>query len=944
MDTLNANPWSSLRGPNLGYVLEQYDYYLENPEAVDESFRSLFRQWGAPTAAEGAHQVSAGETLSPGLVLDKLRKLAGALDYVKNIRTYGHLEAELYPYEIQEKFHLLQMETYNLTDSDLREIPASLLCPENHQHLSDGLEAVHYLKKVYTGAIGFEVDHMGGEEKSWLLHKIEMEMPHIDLKKEEKEKLLKNLYEAEGFEQFLQKVFVGQKRFSVEGLETMVPVVNKLVDLAGENGVKDLLISMAHRGRLNVLTHVIGKPYEAMFSQFAHTKWENSDPDLELTMGHTGDVKYHMGGVKKKHYNGNTLSVTLANNPSHLEIAGAVVEGYARAAQDDRSVKGYSKQDKSRAIPLLIHGDAAFTGQGVVTEMLNFSQTKAYNTGGTIHLIANNQIGFTTESEDDRSTKYPSDIVKGYDIPIFHVNADRPEEAVKVMILAFEFRQKFHKDVLINLIGYRRMGHNEMDEPRATNPLAYQKIDKHPTITSVYKEQLQKENALAESEMEAIKAGALAKIQESYDNLSEEHEDSRSLLQRNAIYEAKLPAADTAIDRDTLVSINNQLVKWPEGFNVFGKLDKILRRRLDVFEGKKKIDWAHAEVLALASILKDGTPIRMTGQDAERGTFSHRNLVLSDSKTGEKFSPLHEIETSNASFDIYNSTLSEEAVLGFEYGYNVFSPETLVFWEAQFGDFANGAQVLFDQFISSGREKWGQKSGLVMLLPHGYEGQGPEHSSARLERFLQMSAENNWTVANLSSSANYFHILRRQAALLKTEEIRPLVIMSPKSLLRNTSAGVFIEELTEGHFRPIIEQPGLGTKADKVERVVLSTGRMAVELSENVMDEELYDWLHIIRVEELYPFPEEDIALLLAKYHNLKEIVWTQEEPENMGAWTYMAPRLEKIAPNNIPVTYNGRPAMASPSEGDPAVHKQEQERIISNAVKKTEQKKAVKK
>ncbi|WP_249871360.1 2-oxoglutarate dehydrogenase E1 component [Oceanobacillus saliphilus] len=934
------HPWGAINGPNLGYVFEQYDLYLENSAEVDKSFRDLFDQWDGPPALDQTDTVPTESPLSPGLLINKMKKLVASLELAGNIRKYGHLEANLYPLEKKASFEKLNLKAYNLSEEDLKEIPADFLCPENSDELKNGWDAVNYLQKIYTGPIAYEVEHMGAEEKRWLLQRIERELPKEKLSMVDKEDLLRSLYEAEGFEQFLQKMYVGQKRFSVEGLESMVPVINKLIMMAAEDNVKDLVISMAHRGRLNVLTHVLEKPYEAMFSQFQHSKWKNNDPSLVLTTGSTGDVKYHLGAVKKKQFGDKEITVTLANNPSHLEIAGTVAEGYARAAQDNRTQKGYSVQDKKKAVPLMIHGDAAFTGQGVVTEMLNYARTKAYNTGGTIHLIANNRIGFTTESEDDRSTHYPSDIVKGYGIPVIHVNADRPEACMQAIKLAFEYRQAFHKDVLVDIIGYRRMGHNEMDEPRSTNPLTYRLVDKHPTITAVYKEQLLSEKSMDETRMKEMETETLSNIQKAYDNLSEEKDEGLSLVERNAPIGKDLPKVDTSVDKETLQQMNTELLKWPDGFHVFGKLKKILNRRLEVFEKHKKIDWGHAEVLAFASILKDGTPIRITGQDTERGTFSHRNLVLSDSETGEKFSPLHEMSTSNASFDIHNSTLSEEAVLGFEYGYNVFSPETLVFWEAQFGDFANGAQVIFDQFIASGREKWGQKSGLVMLLPHGYEGQGPEHSSARLERFLQMAAENNWTVANLSTSANYFHILRRQAAILRSDEVRPLVIMSPKSLLRNASAGVFVEELTNGRFDPIIEQPGLAKKPEKIERIVFTTGRLAVELSDRVSEAESFDWLDIVRVEELYPFPEEEISYVLSKYKNLKEIVWSQEEPENMGAWTYIGPRLQRVAPDNMKVTYNGRPAMSSPSEGDPGVHKHEQERIIKNAITQSSKKK----
>lgn len=934
MNNNGVNPWADVKGPNMGYILEQYDLYSQDPSLVDKSFKELFDVWGNPEAMMDNEEQSSNH-ISMNVLLNKMRKLVSAVTLAENIRAYGHLEADIFPLEKQPSNELLNLTSYKLTEEDLKEIPAEFIC--NNNSVKNGLEAINYLKEIYTSTIGFDIDHMDIQEKDWLKNKIESGNVSKEITNAEKEALFHSLLSAEGFEQFLGKTFVGQKRFSVEGLESLVPVMNEVINLSAKDDIENVLISMAHRGRLNVLTHVLEKPYEAIFSQFQHAKWENADPTLEMTEGATGDVKYHLGATKRKQIGDKKVTVSLANNPSHLEIAGTVIEGSTRAAQEVRTEKGYPKQDVSKAIAVLVHGDAAFTGQGVVTEILNYANTKAYSTGGTIHIIANNCIGFTTEPEDDRSTKHSSDIVKGFNVPIFHVNADDPEACLKVVQLAFEYRQTFHKDVLINLIGYRRLGHNEMDEPRSTSPLMYKLVDNHQTITAIYKEKLINERSLTDDKINEMANQVQHKLQRAYNHINQEKEPIRTTQDRHELYKSELPKIDTSVSKETLLTINNALLQWPEGFNVFGKLKKILNRRKDALENNKKVDFGHAETLAFASILKDGTPIRLTGQDSERGTFSHRNIVLSDEKTGEKYSPLHQLSSANASFAVHNSTLSEAAILGYEYGYNVFAKETLVLWEAQFGDFANGAQVIFDQFISSGREKWGQKSGLVMLLPHGYEGQGPEHSSARLERFLQLAAENNWTVANLSNSGNYFHILRRQAALLNTDDVRPLVIMSPKSLLRNASAGVYLEDLTEGKFEPIIKEPGLGRNPDHVKRLVLSTGRLAVELSDYVSEnKEAYDWLDMIRVEELYPFPAEKISEILSKYKNLEEIVWAQEEPKNMGAWSYMEPRLLSIAPKDVAVRYNGRPDMASPSEGDPLVHKEEQFRIIHQAINKT--------
>ncbi|OCA82248.1 2-oxoglutarate dehydrogenase E1 component [Bacillus sp. FJAT-27225] len=937
------SPWNNVHGVNLGYLLEQYDLFVTNSELVDESLRRLFAEWGEPEIKSSQmNEQHQQQNVSPQFIYKKMKKLTKVLELAENIRTKGHLEANIYPLESRPSTDLITLSHYGLTEADVREVPAELICPERKGQFSDGLTAIQFLKQVYTGNSGFEFQHVEPEERQWLQQKIENEFSRPAVQASRKAELLRKLYKAEGFEQFIQKTYVGQKRFSVEGLEALVPAIEEVVHLSAEAGIKNVMISMAHRGRLNVLAHVLEKPYEAIFSQFQHSTWVNDNPDYSETIGSTGDVKYHMGAVKNRQFGDKRIKVILANNPSHLEFVGAVVEGYTRAAQDDRSVKGYPKQDTSKALALVVHGDAAFPGQGVVAETLNFSRTNAYQTGGTIHIIANNRIGFTTESEDSRSTRYSSDLAKGFNVPVVHVNADTPEACLAAIRLAFEYRQKFNKDIVIDLIGYRRLGHNEMDEPMATNPVTYKVIRSHPTVTSLYKRQLITEKSVTDEEIKQIETEVAAGFTQAYEKVDKKPAEVRPLSELQAEDIHEIAKIETAVEKEALTQINSELLKWPEGFNVFGKLQKILKRRLDVFENHGKIDWGHAEVLAFASILKDGTPIRLTGQDTERGTFSHRNIVLSDEKTGEKYSPLHKISAANASFAVHNSTLSEAAILGFEYGYNVISPETLVLWEAQFGDFANGAQVILDQFISSGRSKWGQKSGIVMLLPHGYEGQGPEHSSARLERFLQMAAENNWTVANVSSSAQYFHLLRRQAAILNTDAVRPLVLMAPKSLLRNPSAGSYLEEFTNGHFKAYIEQPGLGTERDQVERIVFCTGRLAVELGDHVKDSEDFNWLDIIRIEELYPFPAEQIKKVIQQYKNVKEIVWTQEEPQNMGAWSYIAPHLQQLLPDSMKVSYIGRPSMSSPSEGDPMVHKNEQTRIINSTLTKTEKKKTV--
>ena len=922
-------PWKEFHGPNLGYLFEQYERYLAEESSVDESFRSLFSQWGSPHNSD----VEAKDTgLSANEWMKRMSKLLAVMDMAANIRKKGHLEADINPIDQRKTIGIGDIRTYGVTEEDVREVPAEFISPALKDTCKDGLSALSRLKGLYMNKVGYEIDHLNDEEQQWFERQIEQGYVDRAIRLLDKKRLMEQLTAAESFEQFLHKTYVGQKRFSVEGLETLVPSIEELVKLSAKEEIKQVAIAMAHRGRLNVLAHVMDKPYEAIFSQFQHSAYPGNKPALSTT----GDVKYHMGAVAEKVYDGKKITVTMGNNPSHLEIANSVVEGYTRAAQDDRSKKGYPAQEFGKGLCILIHGDAAFPGQGCVAETLNFSQTAAYNTGGTIHIIANNNIGFTAETYESRSTEYASDLAKGFDVPIIHVNADDPEACLAIMGLAFMYRQEFNRDIVIDLMGYRRLGHNEMDEPMATNPVMYKKVRNHPTITVLYRKQAVESQSLLAEDIAGIEKKVYAHLRSVYERISKEQEEIPSIEEMMNDVSTVSPKEDTAVDRITLSKLNTELLDWPKGFEAFKKVQKILERRREVFENKGKVDWGHAEALAFASILNDGVPIRITGEDTERGTFSHRNLVLSDEQIGAKYCPLHEMESAKASFAIHNSVLSEEAVLGFEYGYSVLSKETLVFWEAQFGDFANGAQVLFDQFISAGKAKWGERSGLVVLLPHGFEGQGPEHSSARLERFLQLCAENNMTVANLSTAAQYFHLLRRQAFMLQRDEARPLILMTPKSLLRNQAAACYIEEFTNGEFQPVIEQPGLGTVPEKVERIVFCTGRIAVELAGSASGQSQTDWLDIIRVEELYPFPKEDIKNLVNRYKNLKEVIWVQEEPKNMGAFRYMEPHLAEIIPSQLSISYIGRPEMASPAEGDPLVHKKEQQRIINQVFSKT--------
>lgn len=676
-----------------------------------------------------------------------------------------------------------------------------------------------------------------------------------------------------------------------------------------------------------------------IFAEFHHAPNKElvpSEGSMGLNYGWSGDVKYHMGANRQVDGNDTVRTrLTLANNPSHLEFVNPVVAGYTRAAQEDRTKAGYPEHDVSKALSVIIHGDAAFPGEGIVAETLNMSRLRGYNTGGTIHIIANNQLGFTTESLDSRSTTYSSDLAKGYEVPVVHVNADDPEACLAAVQLAFQYRARFNKDFLIDLIGYRRFGHNEMDDPMATQPKMYNKVRKHSPVRIQYAEKLKAEGLVSDESIKKLEQAVQDRLQKGYRKVKETRSNSGKddLLPVESI-PGPLPEVKTGVPLKTLQEINEDLLKWPEGFKVYPKLEKVLKRRGGGLKEEGKVDWALAETLAFATILKDGTGIRMTGQDSERGTFAHRHIVLHDQETGETYCPLHGIPQAKASFAIHNSPLSEASVLGFEYGYNVFEPDSLVLWEAQFGDFANAAQVIIDQFLAAGRAKWAQRSSLVMLLPHGYEGQGPEHSSARLERFLQLAAENNFVIGNLTSAAQYFHILRRQAALIGKEEARPLILMTPKSLIRNKRSVSNVSELEKNRFQPVLEEPLLGHKPKKVRRLVLASGKVAIDLETKIETmEKKPDWLHILRVEQLYPFPKEEILSHLKKLKNVQEIVWVQEEPKNMGSWFYMEPRLREAVEGRLDIRYIGRPDRSSTAEGQPDVHDIEQERILTDAL-----------
>ena len=731
----------------------------------------------------------------------------------------------------------------------------------------------------------------------------------------------------EAFETYLRRAFIGQKQFSIEGLDALVPMLDEAIELAAGGGAHEVVIGIAHRGRLNVLAHTVGRSYASLLREFEGER--SIDALVTDPEGGTGDVKYHLAASESRVTRAGEIQVTLAANPSHLEAVDPVVEGLARAEQTDRS-SGAGIHDPAVALPVLIHGDASFAGQGVVAETFNLHSLDGYATGGTLHVIANNQVGFTTDPAEGRSTRYSSDLAKGFDVPIVHVNADDPEAALSAIRLALAYRAEFGEDLVVDLVGYRRFGHNEQDEAAYTQPLQAERIERQPPVRETYAARLVAEGVLPEAEVATLLDRTLEELRTVHDEL------------RTSFATPPLPPVEqktrthtgdavvTAVPADRLRELDTELLRAPEGFEVNPKLARQLERRREALE-EGGIDWGHAEALAFASLLEEGIPVRLSGQDTERGTFSHRHAVLHDPVTGEVHTPLQALPTAAASFEIYNSPLSEYAALAFEHGYSIAAPDALVLWEAQFGDFINGAQIVVDQFIVSGRSKWQQTSRLTLLLPHGYEGNGPEHSSARLERFLQLAAQDNIRIANCSSSGQYFHLLRRQAL---DATPRPLVVMTPKGLLRLRQATSTLEDLSQGSFRTVVDDEVEDRGA--VTRLVLCSGKLFYDITGHEA-RAAAPHVAVARVELLYPFPLEALRQVVASYPGLREIVWAQEEPQNMGAWRPLRHRLEEAAASPtagpVPVSYVGRPWRASPSEGYPTLHQREQDRIVREAL-----------
>jgi 2-oxoglutarate dehydrogenase E1 component len=786
---------------NDGYILEVYDAYRRDPASVDESWRQFFRF--AESLAGGA--APSGAAVDGSL----LRKVAGAASLLGAIERYGHLAVQLDPLgtpplgaaELKPEFH-------GITEADLHEIPAGALAGmhASAQLTGTAADVVRHMRELYCGTIGFEFDHLEDEsERDWFRHSIEEGRVIAPLTPDEKRWVLQRLTDVDGFERFLGLAFVNVKRFSIEGVDALVPMMDEAIARGAHAGARSVVIGMAHRGRLNVLTHILNKPYQGLFEEFL-----GHHGDTNSASG-TGDVKYHLGNRSERHLDDvGTVELELAPNPSHLEFVNPVLEGVARAKQ--RVAGGaLGERDESRVLPILVHGDAAFPGEGVVAETLNLSLLPGYRVGGTLHIIANNQVGFTTDPAQGRSTYYSSDLAKGFEIPVVHVNGDDAEACIQAVRLAIAYRHRFHKDFLIDVVGYRRHGHNEADQPSFTQPKLYDLIKAHPSPREVWGARLVREGVLTEDDVNALDRGVADGLEKIFAETKNADTDEYPAVRDE---EPGKATAETAVRAEQLVSLNEQLLQWPSTFRLHPTLQRTLPRRREAIHSGG-IDWGHAEALAFAALLVEGVNVRLTGQDAERGTFSHRQAVLHDAITGETYTPLARLTQARGTFEIYNSPLSETAVLGFEYGFSTAAPNDLVLWEAQFGDFANVAQPIVDQFLAADRSKWHQDSSVVLLLPHGYEGQGPEHSSARLERYLQLCAEGNMCVAYPSSPAQYFHILRRQA-LRGTK--RPLILMQPKSLLRLPAAASKLEELSTGGFRPVVDDPVASKQRDGVRR------------------------------------------------------------------------------------------------------------------------------
>ncbi|WP_029041284.1 2-oxoglutarate dehydrogenase E1 component [Cucumibacter marinus] len=977
---------SFLYGGNAAYIEELYARYKDDPASVDETWRSFFERladdpanvkksaegaswkrrdwprvagdlisaldgdWGdLPEKAEKAVTAKAearGEVVTDEAVQQATQDSIHAIMMIRAYRMRGHLHADLDPLHLREVEDAPELDpaNYGFTEADFDR----KIFIDNYLGLEFATipEMLDILKRTYCSTMGVEFMHISDPEaKGWLQERIEGPDKAIEFTPEGKKAILNKLVEADGFEKFLDVKYTGTKRFGLDGGEAVIAALEQIIKRGGALGLKDIVLGMAHRGRLNVLTQVMGKPHRALFHEFKGGAFYPDDVEG------SGDVKYHLGASSDREFDGNTVHLSLTANPSHLEIVDPVVLGKARAKQDQHNaVNGKFvppvKVDRLPVLPLILHGDAAFAGQGVVAECFGLSGLKGHRTGGSIHVVINNQIGFTTSPINSRSSPYPTDVAKMIEAPVFHVNGDDPEAVVYAAKVAIEFRQKFKRPVVIDMICYRRHGHNEGDEPSFTQPLMYKSIRQHKSTLEIYAQKLVDEGTMTEADVQKMKDDWRAHLDGEFES-SESYKPNKADWLDGAWKNMKLAEIDgprrgnTGVEKDMLVKIGTSLNTPPDDLNVHKTVRRFLNNRLKMFETGEGIDWAMAESLAFGSMVMEGNPVRLSGQDVERGTFSQRHTVLHDQETGETYTPLNNLDPDQARYEVINSMLSEEAVLGFEYGYSLAEPNALTLWEAQFGDFTNGAQVVIDQFISSGERKWLRMSGLVLLLPHGYEGQGPEHSSARLERFLQLCAEDNMQVANCSTPANYFHILRRQ---LKRDFRKPLVLMTPKSLLRHKRCVSTLDEFgADSTFHRLLwddaETPGKTTSIklqedDKIRRVILCTGKVYYDLLED-REKRGVDDVYLMRLEQLYPFPAKALHDELTRFPNA-EVVWCQEEPKNMGSWAFIQPYVEwvldQMGRSGERPRYVGRAAAASPATGLMRTHLAQLEAFLEEA------------
>jgi len=916
---------ASLPSHNLPFVEELYARYLQDENSVDEDWRAYFRSLGervypTPPSFEPrsifAPRAINGVTAAPVLAEAKQDRVA---QLVERYRQRGHLFAHLNPLEPrpERRGPCFDLAEFGLSQADL-----------DRPFVAGGLrgtlrEIIDHLEETYCRTIGVEIAHIDDPEmRRWLVERMESTRNHVQLTREEELKLLTDLTDAEVFERFLHTSFVGAKRFSLEGGESFIPLVELILERAASHGVEEIVIGMAHRGRLNLMANVLKMPAKEIFAEFA-----DEDPNLYIGRG---DVKYHLGYSADREVNGRKVHLSLTFNPSHLEYVNPVVAGRVRSKQDRRG-----DVERKRVMPLLVHGDSSFAGQGVVAELFNASELPGYRVGGSIHVIINNQIGFTTTPSEYRSSRYSTDVAKMLQIPIFHVNGEDPESVVQVARLAVDFRARFGKDVVIDLYCYRKLGHNEGDDPTYTQPLMYKAVANHPSVREQYVKKLVQIGTLTEEQARQIEESRRAMLEQ---HLAEQ----RSGLKRKppsafgglwARYaggrEDSVPDVETGVPKEKLQNYLRALARVPEGFHLHPRLERFLAARAEMADGRRKLDWAAGEALAFASLVSEGVRVRMTGQDSERGTFSQRHAALHDQVTGQKYFPLKTLEDKGGVFEIHNSPLSEVSILGFEYGYSLDTPDGLTIWEAQFGDFANAAQVIIDQFIVSGEDKWHRLSGLTLLLPHGWEGGGPEHSSARLDRWLSLCADHNIQVVNATTPAQFFHLLRRQVI---RPYRKPLVVMAPKSLLRHPEATSDLDELTRGTFRRVLDDPMFeGQDRSGVRRLLLCTGKIYYELVAERRERKRED-VAIVRVEQLYPTPLGEIEKAIAGYPGLREVLWVQEEPANHGAWMHMWSQLTQSGILRVPFARVTRPAAASPATGSLASHRLEQRRLLEAA------------